>query len=224
MSHPIPRWFTAVSLALAPALGLVAACATPGLHSTTRGELVTISAHPERFHVYAVAILLSSYLMVPAFFGLMTLLRTRRPRWGPHAGGLAQVGKIVAGGDAATELMYWKMGSPGADLGQMVALSERYDTGSAWVYGIGGLAFVLGSILVAVGLWRTRVLPRWAAAGVGVSSVLNVVGFASANQPVLIASYVVMLAALARAAVATLDEAAEVPSKATRSVLTAGSR
>jgi hypothetical protein len=212
MSHPIPRWFDAAALVLAPATGLIAAVAVPGLSSTTKGELDEIAAHPERFHVYAVGVLVSSYLLVPAFFGLMNLVRERSPRWAYLAGGLAQIGMIVAVGDAATESMYWKMGSA-TDLAPMAALSDRYEAGTGWIYGIGGLAVVVGTIALGIALWRTHVVPRWVALGLGLSVVLNVVGFSAASQPVLVASYVVMLAALGRAALAVVehDEPAGAP-------------
>lgn len=219
MSHPIPRWFNASALVLAPACGLIAALATPGLSSTTHDELTSIAAHPERFHVYAVAILISSYLLIPAFFGLMSLMRVKSPRWAYLAGGLAQVGMVVAVGDAATEFMYWKMGSPGTNRTQMIALADRYDAGSGWIYGIGGMAFVLGCVLVGVGLWRTAVVPRWVAAGVAAFGVVNVVGFASASRPALVASYVVALAVLARAALVILDsDSPSVPTPSGRTV------
>ena len=204
MSHPIPRWFDAAALVLAPATGLVAAVAIPSLSSTTQRELEGIAAHPEQFHVYALGILISSYLLVPAFFGLMELVREVSPRWAYLAGGLAQIGMVVAVGDAAVESMYWKMGSA-ADLGPMGALSDRYDAGTGWIYAIGGLAVVIGTIALGVGLWRTRSTPRWVALGVAVSVVLNVAGFSAASRPVLVASYVVMLAALGRAALVLVE-------------------
>jgi hypothetical protein len=225
MSHPIPRWFNTSSLVLAPAFGLLAACATPGLSTSTRGELVSVAAHPERFHVYALAILISGYLMIPAFFGLMSLMRARSPRWAYLAGGVAQIGIVIAVGDAATELMYWKMGSRGADLAEMTALSDRYDAGSGWIYSVGGLAVLVGSVLVAVGLWRTGAVPRWVAVGVAVSTVVNLVGFAAASQPALIASYVLMLAVLGRAALVLLDRDGVVQEpRPSRTAVTSGAR
>jgi hypothetical protein len=205
MSHPIPRWSNASALVLAPAFGLVAACATPGLSTTARAQLASVAAHPERFQLYAFAILISSYLMVPAVFGLMALLRRSDVRWAYLAGGVTLVGMVIAVGDAATELMYWKMGSRGADLAQMTALSDRYDAASGWVYALGGLSVLVGTGCISVGLWRTRVVPRWTAAGVVSSMVLNIGGFAAASQPVLILSYAVMLVVMARAAIALLD-------------------
>jgi hypothetical protein len=204
MSHPIPRWTNVSALVLAPAVGLVAAVAVPGLSTSTKGELAQVAAHPERFHIYALAIAISGYLMVAAVFGLMALLRERSPRTAYLAGGLTQIGTVVAVGDGAVELMYWKMGVVGhRDL--MVTLSDRYDAGTGWIYTVGGLSIIVGSIALAVGLWRTGTLARWAAVTVPLGVVLNIVGFATASQPTLIVSYLVLLAGFARAALTLVD-------------------
>lgn len=189
----------ALAMLLSSLTGIVAALAVPALRSTRSAELAAIAAHPGRFYVYALFLLASSYLLVPAFFGVMALLRDRGPRWAFFAGALAQAGLLIAIGDAATELMYWQMGAPGASRAQMVALAERYENaaGSSLIYTVGGLASLVGIALLAVGLWRTRVAPRWAAVALVAGGVANVVGFSVASQPVLIASYVVLLAAFA---------------------------
>lgn len=204
MTHPIPRWFNVAALVLAPVTGLIAAIVVPGLSTSTKGGLDRVAAHPERFHVYALGILLSGYLIIPAFFGLMNLIRERSPKWAYLAGGLAQIGAVIAVGDAAVEFMYLKMGVA-TDQAPMIALSDQYDAGTGWLYGIGGLAVTLGSIGLAVALWRTRVVPRWVALGLAACVLLNMVGFSMASQPTLIASYVVMLGALARAALVIVD-------------------
>ena len=86
----------------------------------------------------------------------------------------------------------------------MVALSDRYESATGWIYTIGGLSLVVGSVLLGVALWRTRTLPRWAAVALPASIVLNIVGFSVASQPVLVLSYVVALTAFAPAAVETV--------------------
>jgi hypothetical protein len=204
--HPIARTVTGWSLILAPVTGLVAAVALPALRSTRSEEITAIAQHQDRFYVYAIGMLVSSYLLVPAFFAITNLMRGPAPRWACLAGGLTQLGLLIAIGDAATELMYWQMGSPDADHGQMVALADRYESalGSSLIYDLGGLAVLAGIVLVSAGLWRTRIVPRWTAVGLALSAVANVAGFAMASQPVLVGSYVVMLAALARIAAAVL--------------------
>ena len=212
MTHPASRWPMTAALVLAPAFGLVAAVASPGLATSTDGELRSIAAQPAQFDVYAVALLVSSYLLVPAVFGVTGLLRARSPRLGFVAGVLTQLGLLVAIGDSAVELMYAAMGRTG-DRATMVALSDRYESATGWIYTIGGLSLIVGSILLGAALWRTRTLPRWAAAGFPVSVVLNIFGFASASQPMLALSYVVLLAALAPAAMEVARSDQDTPSR-----------
>jgi hypothetical protein len=206
-THPIARTTVAWSMILAPLAGLIGAVALPALRSTRGKELTAIAAHPDRFYVYAISLLISSYLFVPVFVGLLNLIREHSPRLAYLGAGIGLFGMLVAIGDAATELMYWQMGSPHADHAQMTALAERYESaaGSSLVYTIGGFATLLGSVLVAVALWRARAVPRWTAVGIPVGVVANVAGFGAASQPVLVASYVVLLAALGRIASVVLN-------------------
>jgi hypothetical protein len=202
----IPTYVNGASLVLAPLLGLAAACSLPALRNTRGEEIAAIAQAPGRFYLYAICILLSSYLMVPAFFGIMGLLRPRHPRWAYLAGGLAQFGLLVAIGDAATELMYWQMGARSADPAQMVALADRYEdaAGSSLIYAVGGLAVLAGTVLTAVALWRSRVVPRWTAVAIVVGALGNIGGFASASLPTLVASYLVLMAAFWRIAAVVL--------------------
>src|SRR3954453_21757755 len=193
----LTRSVFALSLTLVPLLCLVAAVALPGLQATRTAEVAAIAAHPDRFYAYALAILLSSYLSVPAFFGVMAVLWERAPLWTVLAGGLTQIGLLIAIGDAGTELMYWQMGTPGADPGEMAALAGRYDNaaGASVLYSVGGLAILVGTLLIAVATWRTRVVPRWSAVALVAGTVANVAGFTMASQAVLAGSYVLLLAA-----------------------------
>jgi hypothetical protein len=188
--------------------------ATPALVSSAAGQVAATAAHHDRFYVYALGILTSSVLMVPAIFGVMALLRDRLPRWAFLAGAVTQFGMLTAIGDSAGELVFWQVGAPGADRAQMVALTERYDDalGSSLVYAVGGLASLIGMAALAVGLWRCRVVPWWAGVLLLVATVANVQGFALASKPVLLGSYVVLLAAFAPMAAALVRRApAELP-------------
>jgi hypothetical protein len=94
------------------------------------------------------------------------------------------------------------MGAPGASHAQMTALAERYENtaGSSLIYTVGGLATLAGTLLLAVALWRTHVVPRWTSASIPVAVVANVGGFSAASSPLLVASYVLLLAAFGRIA------------------------
>jgi hypothetical protein len=182
------------SLVLAPLTGLAAALATPALVSSSRSEILAIQHHQGRYYLYAVGILLSSYLLVPAVAAIMRLMPESRPGWTEVAGILTQVGMLVAIGDAATELMFWQMGSSDASTGQMVALADRFESasGSSLIYSIGGLCGLVGCCLLAAALIRTRTAPAWSAVAVPVAFAMNVAGFAAASRLLLAGSYVVL--------------------------------
>ena len=107
---------------------------------------------------------------------------------------------MIAIGDATVELMYWQMGAPGADRGQMTALADRYESaaGSSLLFTIGGLALIVGLVLLAIALRRSRTAPSWAAVGIVVGALVNIAGFSENSNAVLVASNVLLLAALGR--------------------------
>jgi hypothetical protein len=207
MWEEMSRKAAGLSLILAPLLGLVAVCAFPPLRTSDRAQVAAITAHPGRWYIFALFILLSSYLLVPAVLALMRLLRPSRPGWAALAGGLALFGVLISIGDSATELMYWQMGVPGASLSQMAALAARYDSapGASLIYLTGGLAVLGGMTLLSVGLWRSRSVPAWTAAGIVIATVMNIIGLSAASVPVAIVSYALLLAALGRIALLVLS-------------------
>jgi hypothetical protein len=193
ISHTV----SVASLVLAPVFGGVAAVAAPELvSSSARAQLVAVGEHPDRYYVYALCILISSYLFIPAIAAVARLLPESRPAWAEVGYVLAQVGMLVALGDAATEMFWWKAVSPGASLSQMTALSDRLEAapGYSLIYTVGGLAGILGAALLAAALIRAHAAPVWAALTLPVGFIVNIVGFSIPSQGVLIASYVVLVA------------------------------
>jgi len=206
----LPGMAAAASLILAPLLGLVAACAWPPLRAGERAQIAAISAQPGRWYIYSLFILLSTIMLVPAVLALMRLLGQSRPTWALTAGSLAMLGILIGIGDAATELMIWQMGTPGASLSQMAALAARYDAapGAAAIFMIGGLAALCGMLLLSAGLWRAHAVPAWAAIGAAGAIVANIAGMSASSVPVTIMSYALLLAAFARIAVIVANSAA----------------
>jgi hypothetical protein len=172
--------------------------AAPPLKRSAGAQLAEIARHQDRWYLYALLITISSWLLVPAMLGLIGLVSERAPRLSLIGGGLALLGVLVAIGDATVELMYWQMGAAGADRAQMAALADRYENaaGSSLPFVIGGLALIAGLVLLAIALWRTGAAPAWAAAGIPVGVVLNIVALSSSNTALVIASNVVLLATL----------------------------
>src|SRR5689334_9286780 len=167
---------------------------SPAIKSDEAAQIAVIAQHPARYYAFAVFTFAGIALMVPAILGLMHLTRDRAPGWGNWGGSLALVGTIIAAGDAATQWLVWQMGAAGADQAQMAALLHRYD--SSVPFTIGGLAIVVGVVMLSVGLYRARAVPAWTAAGFVAGIVLNIVGFTASSVGVLIVSSVILLAAL----------------------------
>jgi hypothetical protein len=212
---PMPsqiRGTLGVAMILAPLLGLVSALVAPALKGDAAAKLAEISQHQDRWYLYAVFITVSGWLLVPAVLGLISTVSKRAPRLALVGGGLALLGVVVAIGDGTVELMYWQMGAAGADRAQMAALADRYEsaTGSSLIFTIGGLALIGGLVLLAIALRRTRTAPAWAAFGIPLGAVVNIAGFSANSNALVIASNVVLLAALGRIGLlAVADPAAD---------------
>jgi alkyl hydroperoxide reductase subunit F len=72
------------------------------------------------------------------------------------------------------------------------------------VFAVGGFAFMIGSVLLALALMRSRLVPVWAACCLPAGIVVNIVGFASGSRALRVASGIVLTVGLARAAVSGL--------------------
>ena len=201
------RALLAGSCVTAPLFGLVAAAAIPALPTTPADGIHTVASSPDRFYVYALCVLVSSMLLVPAVFALLELLRPRRPWAALVAGVVTQIGMLVAVGDSASELVFWQMGAHGKDPSAMIAVTDSYERapGTSLVYSVGGLCTLGGVLVLGFLLWRARALPAWAAACLPLGAIVNIVGFSVASRPLLAGSYVVLALAFVPAAVKVLQ-------------------
>ena len=203
LRQQLPRTAAAASLITAPLLGLVAACAWPPLRTGDLAQIAAISAQSGRWYIFSLFILLSTIMLVPAVLALMRLLGHSRPVWALIAGSVAQLGILIGIGDSATQLMVWQMGAPGASLGQMAALTTRYNAapGTALIFMIGGLATLGGTLALSAGLWRAHAVPAWTAIAIPIATTVNIVGLSANSVPITIASFALLLAAFSRVAV-----------------------
>lgn len=195
MPSPI-RKIVAAAMILGPLLSLVSAVVSPPLESSTPATLAQIAQHPDRWYLYAIFITVGAWFFVPSVLGLMNMLAARAPRASLIGGSLTLIGVLIAIGDGTTELLYWQMGARSADRGQMVALADRYDsaTGSSVFFTVGGLALLVGLVVLAVALARTRIAPVWAAAAIAVAAIVNIAGFSTASNAAVVVSNLVFLA------------------------------
>jgi hypothetical protein len=195
-AHNFRRTLTGLSLIAAPLVYLVAIVALPDLPDDPTAMLAAIAANRERTVVAALLLMLSSVLFLPAFVGLIHLLRDRGVVLGHLGGGLALLGALGHIAVATHWLVYVQMTMGGADQTQMVALMNRIEGDPAWLPITPTLAGIdIGFLLLGIGLWRARVVPRWAAAGIVLAIVLFIIGVVIIDGGTIIV--VVVLAGLA---------------------------
>jgi hypothetical protein len=191
---PHPARAAALCLVAAPFTWVAAELVSPGQASDAAGELAVAAAHPDRWAVSLALAAIGSMLLVAA---LPALLRLSRSRLALISTVLLGYANIVAAADAINEIGVRSMVDPAADQGQMAALIDRVEAGaSAPFFVTGGISFMLGAVLLAVALWRSRTVPAWSAALLGLSFVVNLLGWAGASHPAILGSAVAMLVAV----------------------------
>lgn len=193
----------AVALVAAPLLWVTAELVSPALKTDAGRQLAVIAAHSDRWFAYTALLTMGTILFVPAVLALMRLSRAGSTRLTLIGGAAVVFGTIIAVGDSMSQLMTWQMVAPHADRAQMAALLDRFDNagGAQLFFGPGGIAFVIGSLLLTVALVRTRALPVWASVAFAVGVIGGqFVGFVQSNVPVILVGNVVLLVALSVAA------------------------
>src|SRR3954469_14053940 len=188
----------AISMIAAPVFLVASALVSPVLKSDESSQLDVIAANPTRWYWFTLLLLIGSMLLIPALLGIAALVHRRSPRLANVGGALAVLGSFISIGDVMSQFVSWQMVASGADRDQMAALLHRFDNaaGVGVVFSVGGLAVLIGVILLTVGLIRTRVAPAWAAIGLSLGTLLNVVTFSSASAAGVAGSWVVPLVAM----------------------------
>jgi hypothetical protein len=200
----LPKIAIGSSLVLAPLAYLVSTLVAPPLVSGDAEKLAAMGRELNRTYVFGLLTIVGTILLVPAVVGVMQLLRDRSPWLGYIGGGLVELGMLIAIGDSFLVLVNWQMAKQAAgDRAQMAALSRSLDNaaGLNTLFTVGGLGIMAGSVLLGVGLLRSRVVPWWAAVAFPAGSIVNIVGFSMNSRSVLDASALLLLAALVPVAV-----------------------
>ncbi|MGZ4398916.1 MAG: hypothetical protein ACXVZ1_10940, partial [Gaiellaceae bacterium] len=198
----LPALAGRLALVAAPLFFMFSGLAIPALKSSDSAQLMLIAAHPTAWYLFTLFSIVGSLFLVPAAVALMTMTREQVPRTAIFGGGLLQLGAFVALIDSATQLVYWQMGSPASDRPQMLALLHRYENAPAAsaIFMIGALALVVGSLLLAVALTRSKIAPLWASVLLPLGLVANIAAFVAGSRLLLIGSSLVLLVPLGFAA------------------------
>jgi hypothetical protein len=173
-AHHFRKLVAGACMVLAPLVLLVATVVHPDVKTDEAAQLAVIADNLDAWLAAHLLALAAIALSVPAVLGLMHMLREREVSLGHVGGGLAMLGLLAYVGVVAVEgLVGWAMGEAG-DRGAMVALLTSINESAAIVipFFILSLAFAVGMICLAVGLYRARAVQSWMAICLGVGAVL----------------------------------------------------
>lgn len=190
-AHHFRKLVAGTCMVLSPVLVLAAGIIQPEPSMTEGTQLAIVRDNLDAWYVSQLLSLVAIVLALPAVLGLMHMLREREAAWGHVGGGLALLGLMAYVGVATTGLVQWQMAHAG-NTGAMTDLLQRMHQAEGFFlpFAIGAVAFGVGMICLAVGLYRARAVHSWmsialalaaaciAGAGFTASSAVFIVGAA----------------------------------------------
>jgi hypothetical protein len=199
----------AACLIAGPVAALIVRLASP-LATTTESvarQVADAAAHPDRTNVVLIANGFI-WLMLPAALAALWLAWRRAPGLSLAAGVFSVAGWIGTVALAADDALIAQAGHAAYDRAQAVALTDGWSSGGVMnayttLFVVG---HVVGTVLLGAALWRACVIPRWAAAFVGVSMPLHLVAFLGSFEPLDIAAYAMLLIGFGACAIGILRE------------------
>jgi hypothetical protein len=199
------RRFGAVTVVLAPVLFAVAELTSPTEGNDPAGDLGTQAAHHGQLLLSIGSGLVASILLIPAFFALMNPVRRRGTVLTHLGGGMALVGTALSGlALAGVDFILYEASAPGVDraaVSRFLAHATMDPVGVPLV--IGHYLFAVGLILLAAGLYRASVGPRWAAALLGLAPLLEaVVGSIGVPETIVVSGVIDLLLVIGAAGLA----------------------
>lgn len=174
----VSRRFGAAALMIGPLgllLGLLFAVA--GDDDSVPVRLAKIAAHPSGQRAVIVCDLLAAF-MVPAVLYLMRLTRQRAPRLTLAGGAVAFTGWLAGLISLGASDLLYDHAAQLPNRASAVTLVHAVTSDAAFVIpeALFLIGHVPGLLLLGIALWRTRAVPRWAAALVGLTPVLQFPG------------------------------------------------
>jgi hypothetical protein len=169
---------------------------------TNQHALALYAAHPGSIRIAVNAALIGSLFIVPGLLGAMQLLRKQAPRLSLTAGTMMIAGYICYFGiNASTfaELGLAERGVNGSAVAGALDAGEN-DPAGLWIFLVFVLGNLVGTLLLAIALWRSRAVARWAAVAVFAWPVLHVTGLIAVTEWFEVAGAILQAAGLAAVA------------------------
>lgn len=153
-----------------------------GSDDTGAGTLALSAANPGLTHLIVFAGMLGSLLIVPATVATMRVARTS---WLAFIGGTLMAGGYICYFAVLNSnilmLAMALYGGPQADFGAAIDAGQQ-DWFGTWVFLLFVVGNLLGTLLLAIGLLRSRTVPVWAALAIMVWPPLHVTGLVVGSE------------------------------------------
>lgn len=195
----IARIVTAACMLAGPVILLAGTLVHPANKRNEVQQFAIAAHHPNEWIVGHILNFTALMLLLGAFAGLAYLLHDREPVLAVVGGGLSVFGLASTVGYIAIHgFAEWKAAT-GGDPAQMAGLFDRvFSSPEVYVpFAVLPLAFGAGALLLAIGLFRSGILPAWTAgalalapplSGLGTPILLAINAFVIAGAALLIAS------------------------------------
>jgi hypothetical protein len=158
------RIFAAVILPIGPACVAVLRYVLPySMEGSAASTIDAIEAHADRQNLVVWLGTIAVLTLIPSVIWAGRLTRRAAPRLSAVAVSLLVVGYIGLGSIVSVDAMAWYGVTHDLDHSTLAALFANGHATVAIDQGLFVLGHVLGTILLGIALWRTRVVPRWAA-------------------------------------------------------------
>lgn len=203
----------ALTLLLAP-WGFVGANAAYAWATRNGGDdltgahaLTLARTHGGALHVAVVSGMLGVLLVVPALVTAMRLLRPYTPRLSLFAGASMVAGYICYFGVFTQNYVVIAMAERGGPVRDYAAVldASQSDASGTWAFILFAFGNLIGTLLLAVAMWRSRpAVPLWAALGVAAWPVLHITGLVVGSEWFEVTGAVLQAAGFAALALAVL--------------------
>jgi hypothetical protein len=153
-----------------------------GSDETGAAALSLAGASPGLFRLVVVAGALGCLLLMPAVLATMRLVRRS---WLVFVGGILMVGGYICYFDVLlsnlTIIAMAERGGPLADYAAVIDASQA-DRSATWVFLLFVVGNLIGTLLLAIGLLRSRAVPVWAAVLIMLWPPLHVTGLVVGSE------------------------------------------
>lgn len=142
-----------------------------------------VAAAPDRQSLVLWLAFVAALTLVPAVVWVGRVTRKRAPRLTAAALILLVPGYLALAWMSSSDALLWVGVREGLDSATLTGLYDAAHPTTALAETVFVAGHLIGTVVLGIALWRSAVVPRWAAAAVAVSQPLHLVAVILSNHP-----------------------------------------